>query len=89
VNTAADLTNPLIIISQVGVIPLLMTADVTLNGITKNCKICFAARKQSKPSPRLSLLHVERPDRILCIYTLNHLFPDDNIIILGDFNDDL
>ena len=88
VNTAADLSNPAYNYWSSGRYPFLMSADVTLNCVTKNVKFVLVHAK-ANTSPTATA-YARRKDGADTLYaTLNQLFPNDNVVILGDFNDDL
>lgn len=87
-NNPADLSNPAYNWWSSGRFPFLMTADVTLNCVTKNIKLIVVHAKANTSPTNTS--YARRKSGADSLYTyLNVMFPDDNIIILGDFNDDL
>jgi hypothetical protein len=88
INSAADLTNPAYNYWASGRFPYMMTADVTLNCVTKNVKFILVHAK-ANTSPTATSYERRKKGADTLNYTLNNLYPNDNIIILGDFNDDL
>ena len=88
VNTAADLSNPNYNYWSSGRYPFMMTADVTLGGIVK--KIHFVAvHAKANTSPTVTAYDRRKNGAIALHDYLNSTYPNDNIVILGDFNDDL
>ena len=88
VNTAADLSNPNYNYWSSGRYPFMMTADVTLNGIVQ--KIHFVAvHAKANTSPTVTAYDRRKNGAIALHDYLNSTYPNDNIVILGDFNDDL
>ncbi len=88
INTAADISNPAYNYFSSGRFPYMMTADVTLNGITQNVRFVLVHAK-ANTSPTATSYSRRKSSADTLYYTLNNLFPSDNIIVLGDFNDDL
>ncbi|MBA2250295.1 MAG: Ig-like domain-containing protein [Chitinophagaceae bacterium] len=88
VNTAADLSNPDYNYWASGRYPYMMTADVTLNGITKNIHFVLIHAK-ANTSPTITSYNRRKSGATDLHNYLNTTYPNDNIIILGDFNDDL
>ena len=68
--------------------PFLMTADVTLNCVTKKINFVLIHAK-ANTSPTATSYARRQAGANELHDTLNTYFPTDNIIILGDFNDDL
>ncbi|MGE5520195.1 MAG: lamin tail domain-containing protein [Candidatus Dadabacteria bacterium] len=68
--------------------PFLLKADVTLNGVTKTINfILIHAKANTSPT---STSYTRRKTAVTELHdTLLAYFPNDNYIILGDFNDDL
>lgn len=68
--------------------PFLFTADVTLNCVTKKVNfVLIHAKANTSPT---ATSYARRQSAATELHdTLNTYFPNDNIIILGDFNDDL
>ena len=88
VNTAADLTNPAFDYFSSGRYPYMMHANVTLGGITKPIRfVLIHAKANTSPTATTYIRRKKGADTLN--YTLNNLYPNDNIVLLGDFNDDL
>lgn len=68
--------------------PFLMTADVTLNCVTKKINFVLIHAK-ANTSPTATSYARRKAAATELHDTLMTYFPTDNIIILGDFNDDL
>lgn len=68
--------------------PFLMTADVTLNCVTKRISFILIHAKANTSPTATSYARRQAAANELRD-TLMAFFPNDNIIILGDFNDDL
>jgi Lamin Tail Domain/Bacterial Ig-like domain/Secretion system C-terminal sorting domain/Endonuclease/Exonuclease/phosphatase family/Calx-beta domain len=88
INSVADLTNPAYNYWSSGRFPFMMNADVTLNCVTKNVRFVLVHAK-ANTSPTATAYSRRKSGADTLHYTLNQLYPNDNIIILGDFNDDL
>ncbi|MEP6949807.1 MAG: lamin tail domain-containing protein [Ginsengibacter sp.] len=88
VNTAADISNPDYNYWASGRFPFMMTADVTLGGITKNIHFVLIHAKANTAPTVPSYDRRKSGADDLHTY-LNTTFPNDDIILLGDFNDDL
>ena len=88
VNTAADLTNPNYSYWSSGRYPFMMTADVNLGGIVKRVHF-VAVHAKANTSPTATSYDRRKNGAIALHDYLNTQYPDDPIIILGDFNDDL
>jgi hypothetical protein len=88
INSAADLTNPAYSYFASGRFPFMMSADVTLNGITRNVKFVLLHAK-ANTSPTTTSYDRRKKASDTLHYTFNTLYPNDNIILLGDYNDDL
>ena len=88
INSAADLSNPAYNYWASGRFPYMMTADVTLNCVTKKIRFVLVHAK-ANTSPTATSYARRKSGADTLYYTLNQLYPNDNIIILGDFNDDL
>ncbi|MGI8634677.1 MAG: T9SS type A sorting domain-containing protein, partial [Segetibacter sp.] len=68
--------------------PYLMSANVTLNGITKNIKfILIHAKANTSPTAPSYSRRKAGADSLYALLTKS--YPNDNLVILGDFNDDL
>jgi hypothetical protein len=87
-NSLADLSNPAYNYWSSGRFPFLMSADVTLNCVTKNIKFVLCHAK-ANTSPTATSYERRKRGADTLHYVLNQLFPNDNIIVLGDINDDL
>ena len=68
--------------------PFLMTADVTLNCVTKKVRFVLIHAK-ANTSPTATSYARRQAAATELHDTLMAYFPNDNIIVLGDFNDDL
>lgn len=88
VNTAGDLSNPAYNYWSSGRYPFMMSADVTLNCVTKNIKFILVHAK-ANTSPTATAYARRKSGADSLYFTLNNMFPNDNVVILGDFNDDL
>jgi len=88
INSAADLTNPAYNYYASGRFPYMMSADVTLNCVTKPVKFVLVHAK-ANTSPTATSYDRRKRGADTLHYTLQQDFPNDNVIILGDFNDDL
>lgn len=88
VNTAVDLTNPAYNYFASGRYPYMMNATVTLGGVSKDVRFVLIHAK-ANTSPTTTSYNRRKAGSDTLHYTLNNLYPTDNIVILGDFNDDL
>lgn len=88
INSTADLSNPAYNYFASGRFPYMMKADVTLNGNTQTVRFVLIHAK-ANTSPTLTSYNRRKAGADTLRYTLNNLYPNDKIIILGDFNDDL
>ena len=88
INTAADITNPAYNYFASGRFPYMFTANATLNGITKTVRFVLIHGK-ANTSPTATSYARRKSGSDTLRYTLNNLYPNDNVVILGDFNDDL
>jgi hypothetical protein len=88
VNTAADLNNPAYNYFSSGRYPYMMKADVTLGGETQMVRFVLLHAK-ANTAPVTTSYDRRQKGADTLNYTLNNLYPDDNIVLLGDFNDDL
>jgi Bacterial Ig-like domain/Lamin Tail Domain/Secretion system C-terminal sorting domain len=88
VNTAGDLSNPDYNFWSSGRYPFMMTADVILNGTTKRIRF-VALHAKANTSPTLTAYSRRKSGADDLHSYLNATYPTDNIVILGDFNDDL
>lgn len=87
-NSVADLSNPAYNYWSSGRFPFLMSADVTLNCVTKNIKFVLVHAK-ANTSPTATSYARRKAGADTLYYTLNTLYPNENIVLLGDLNDDL
>ena len=88
INSAADLTNPAYDYWASGRFPYMLSADVTLNCITKNVKFILVHGK-ANTSPTAASYERRRKGADTLHYTLELNYANDNIVVLGDYNDDL
>jgi hypothetical protein len=87
INSAADLSNPAYNYWSSGRFPYMMTADVTLNCVTKKVRFILVHAK-ANTSPTTESYNRRENGADTLHQVLQTLYPNDNIIILGDFNDD-
>ncbi len=88
INTATDASSVNYNNWSSGRYPFMMSADVTLQGVTRNIKfILVHAKANTSPTTTSYQRRKDGADSLHAYLTANH--PTDNIIILGDFNDDL
>lgn len=87
-NSMEDLSNPAYNYFSSGRYPFMVTADVTLAGVTKQVRFVLIHAK-ANTSPTTTSYNRRKAGSDTLHYTLNTLYPNDNIILLGDFNDDL
>ena len=88
INSAADLTNPAYDYWASGRFPFMLSADVTLNCVTKNVKFVLVHGK-ANTAPTTPSYNRRKAGADTLYYTLQQNYPNDNIVVLGDFNDDL
>ncbi len=88
VNTAADTANPAYYYYSSGRYPYMMNANVTLGGTTKQIRFILIHAK-ANTSPTTTSYNRRKSGSDTLNFTLKSLYPNDNIILLGDFNDDL
>lgn len=88
INSSADISNPAYNYWASGRFPFMMSADVTLNCVTKNVKFIIVHAK-ANTSPTATSYDRRKRGADTLYQLLNTQFANDNIIILGDFNDDL
>ena len=88
INSAADLTNPAYNYWASGRFPFMMSADVTLNCVTKNVKFVLVHAK-ANTSPTAISYERRKKGADTLYYTLQQIYTNDNVVILGDYNDDL
>ena len=92
VGTAADLSNPDYNYWSSGRYPFMMTADVTLGSDVKRIHFIAIHAKANSGSNDADLItsYNRRMAGATSLHNyLNTTFPNDNIVILGDYNDDL
>ena len=88
INSVADLTNPAYDYWASGRFPFMLSADVTLNCITKNVKFILVHAK-ANTAPTTPSYNRRKQGADTLHYTLQQNYANDNIVILGDYNDDL
>lgn len=88
INSSADLSNPAYNYYASGRFPYMMTADVTLDGVTRNMKFVLIHAK-ANTSPTLQSYDRRKRGADTLHYTLSTLYPSENIVLFGDINDDL
>ncbi|TWI79486.1 putative secreted protein (Por secretion system target) [Lacibacter cauensis] len=88
INSAADLTNPAYNYWASGRFPYMLSADVTLNCVTKPVKFILVHAK-ANTSPTTESYNRRKRGADTLHYILQQNYANDNIIILGDYNDDL
>ncbi len=88
INSSADISNPAYNYWASGRFPFMMSADVTLNCVTKHVKFILVHAK-ANTSPTATSYDRRKRGADSLYFLLNQQFPNDNVIILGDFNDDL
>lgn len=87
-NTPIDVKNPAYSYFSSGRYPYMLYANVTLGNITEPVRfVLLHAKANTNPVDAAYQRRKKGADTLN--YTLNNLFPDDKIILLGDFNDDL
>lgn len=88
INSVADLTNLAYDYWASGRFPFMLSADVTLNCITRNVKFILVHAK-ANTAPTTPSYNRRKLGADSLHYTLQQNFANDNIIMLGDYNDDL
>ncbi|HLP36604.1 choice-of-anchor J domain-containing protein [Lacibacter sp.] len=88
INSAADITNPAYDYWASGRFPFMMSADVTLNCVTKPVKFVLVHAK-ANTAPTATSYNRRKRGADTLHYTLQQNNANDNIIMLGDYNDDL
>ncbi len=88
INTAGDITNPSYNNWSSGRFPYMLSADVTLNGITKHIKFVLLHAK-ANTAPTITSYNRRKAGAEELHTLLNTTYASDNVVILGDFNDDL
>ena len=88
INTPADVSTTSYNNWASGRYPFMMSADVTLDGVTKNMKfIVIHAKANTAPTIPSYNRRKAGADELYAL--LNSTYSTDNIVLLGDFNDDL
>lgn len=88
INSAADITNPAYNYWASGRFPYMLSADVTLNCVTKPVKFILVHGK-ANTSPTAESYNRRKRGADTLYYTLQQNYANDNIIMVGDYNDDL
>jgi endonuclease/exonuclease/phosphatase family metal-dependent hydrolase len=88
INTAADISNPAYNWFASGRFPYMVTGTTTLNGVTKTIRFIILHAK-ANTSPTLTSYNRRKAGNDSLRIFLNANYPNDNIMMLGDFNDDL
>jgi hypothetical protein len=88
INSLADISNPAYNYWASGRFPFMLSANVTLNCITKNVKFILVHAK-ANTSPTATSYDRRKRGADTLHYLLQNSYSNDNVIILGDFNDDL
>lgn len=88
INTSEDLSNPNYSYWSSGRFPYMMTADVTLNCVTQKVRFVLVHAK-ANTSPTATSYDRRKNGADALYNLLNTSYSSDNIIVLGDFNDDL
>jgi hypothetical protein len=88
INSAADVSTTSYNNWASGRFPYMLTADVTLDGITKTIRFVLVHAK-ANTSPTLTSYNRRKAGADELHALLNSTYANDNIIILGDYNDDL
>jgi hypothetical protein len=88
INTALDVSSASYNNWSSGRYPFMMSADVTLHGITKNVKFVLIHAK-ANTSPTIQSYNRRKAGADSLYALLNAGYATDNIVLLGDFNDDL
>ncbi len=88
INTAADVSSASYNNWSGGRYPFMMSANVTFNGVTKNVKFILIHAK-ANTSPTIQSYNRRKAGADSLYALLNTSYATDNIIMLGDFNDDL
>lgn len=88
INTAADISTTSYNNWSSGRFPYMLTADVTLDGITKTMRFVLVHAK-ANTSPTTTSYNRRKAGADELHNLLNATYGTDNVIILGDFNDDL
>ena len=88
INTPADVSTTSYNNWSSGRYPFMMSADVTLDGVTKNIKfILIHAKANTSPTATSYNRRKAGSDELHAL--LNTTYATDNVVLLGDYNDDL
>jgi len=88
INTPADVSTTSYNNWASGRYPFMMSADVTLDGVTKNIKFILIHAK-ANTSPTITSYNRRKAGADELHTKLNNDYASDNVVLLGDFNDDL
>lgn len=88
INSPADVSTTSYNNWASGRFPYMMSADVTLNGVTKNMKFVLVHAK-ANTSPTTTSYNRRKGGADELHALLNSTYGTDNVIVLGDYNDDL
>jgi hypothetical protein len=88
INTPGDVSTTSYNNWASGRFPYMLSADVTLDGITKNIKFVLIHAK-ANTSPTITSYNRRKAGADELRNLLNSTYASDNIILLGDYNDDL
>ncbi len=88
INSSGDITNPAYNYFASGRFPYMLTANATLNGITQTVRFVLVHGK-ANTSPTTISYNRRKSGSDTLHFTLNNLYPNDKIVVLGDYNDDL
>jgi trimeric autotransporter adhesin len=88
INSPADVSTTSYNNWASGRFPYMMNADVTLNGVTKNMKFVLVHAK-ANTSPTTTSYNRRKAGADELHALLNSTYGSDNVIMLGDYNDDL
>ncbi len=88
INTPADVSTTSYNNWASGRYPFMMNADVTLDGVTKNIKFIVVHAK-ANTAPTIPSYNRRKAGADELYALLNSTYSSENIVLLGDFNDDL
>ncbi len=88
INSSADLSNPAYNYFASGRFPYMMTADVNLNGQVRTVRFILVHGK-ANTSPTQASYDRRKAGSDTLHHLLSTTFANDNVIMLGDLNDDL
>jgi endonuclease/exonuclease/phosphatase family metal-dependent hydrolase len=88
INTPADIGTTSYNNWASGRFPFLMSADVTLDGVTKNIKFIVVHAK-ANTAPTIPSYNRRKAGADELHDLINTTYGSDNVVLLGDFNDDL